>query len=163
MPANWAPLLQAKAKVENYPDAPLADEPGAQITQILYDQGSAKLQLRLQGQRLPSRCPRFSSRACPRMAPMGHEPSHGSCNYWDYPRMEALLPRLELYPEWQRFDCHKYYCLFQSHLVGEELALSLGAQASFVWVGRPEEEALLKAYASLSSRPEAFVFELEKI
>ena len=73
--------------------------------------------------------------------------------------MEALTPKLELYPEWQRFDCHKYYALFQAHLVGEELALSLSARPSFlIFSARAEDEKLVQAYASLTSRPEAFAW-----
>jgi hypothetical protein len=156
-PADWAPYLQAKQRVESYPQG--QQEPGCEIALIRHDPEAALIEFHLKNIKLPSACPRFASRACPRMAPMGHEPAQETCNYWDYPRMAELSPGLELYPEWQRFDCHKYYALFQAHLVGEELALSLGALPKFVLHGsRPEDEKFLKAYAGLTSRPEAFIW-----
>ena len=81
------------------------------------------------------------------------------CNYWAWEGMAALTPKLELYPEWQRFDCHKYYPLFQAHLVGEALAADLGASVTWRVLAKPSVEALVKVYAGLSSRPEAFEFE----
>jgi hypothetical protein len=156
-PQDWEPYLEAKKVVEQYPQDP--QEPGCQIAGIRYDAEAALLEFHLKGMALPSACPRFAGRACPRMEPMGHEPSHATCNYWDYSRTEALVPRLELYPEWQRFDCHKYYALFQAHLVGEELAGALGATARFIFFSaKSDDEKLLKSYASLTSRPEAFAW-----
>jgi hypothetical protein len=150
--ALWAPWKKAKEAVELYPSPP--QEPGMEVGLIRHDAEAGILELRLPGLKLPSACPRFASRACPRMEPMGHEPSQASCNYWDYPRMQELAPGVELYPEWQRFDCHKYYPLFQAWLCGSELAGSLGCRLKVVL---PDADPkLLRVFASLCSDPEAF-------
>jgi hypothetical protein len=149
----WQPYARAKRVVEHYPEEP--QEAGCEVSLIRHDPSAELLELHLQGLRLPSACPRFASRACPRMESMGHEPSHSSCNYWDYPRMAEFAPGLELYPEWQRFDCHKYYALFQAHLVGAELASALGCRLRLV--APDADAALLGVYASLSSDPSSFL------
>jgi len=150
--ALWGPYQKAKDKVERYTEDP--QEPGCQVSMIRHDEELKLLELELAGLKLPSACPRFASRACPRMESMGHEPSHNTCNYWDYPRMSEFAPKLELYPEWQRFDCHKYYPLFQAHLVGAELASRLGCSLKITAPGA--DPKLLAAYASLSSSPSSF-------
>jgi hypothetical protein len=150
--ALWEPYARAKRIVERYPEDP--QEPGCEVSLIRHDPEASLMELQLQGLRLPSACPRFASRACPRMESMGHEASHASCNYWDYPRMAEFAPNLELYPEWQRFDCHKYYALFQAHLVGAELASALGCRLRLLAPGA--DSGLLRAYASLSSDPTSF-------
>lgn len=92
---------------------------------------------------------------------MGHENEHETCNYWDWDRMLEAAPGIELYPEWQRFDCHKYYPLFQNHLVGEALAQRLKAAPRWVVrTDKPDDVKMLRVYASFSSRPEAFVWDL---
>ncbi|MES2201256.1 MAG: hypothetical protein V4498_03305 [candidate division FCPU426 bacterium] len=153
--ALWAPYALAKDTVERYPEG--TQEPGCEVALIRYDEAAGLLEFHLRDLVLPSRCPRFASRACPRMEPMGHEPAQVTCNYWDYPRMQEFAPGIELYPEWQRFDCHKYYALFQAHLVGEELARQLGAESRFICSGpNPGSAKLLAVYAGFSSRPTAF-------
>jgi hypothetical protein len=148
----WAPYAAAKDAVERYPQDP--QEPGCEVSMIRHDPQAGLIEFLLSGLKLPSQCGRFASRACPRMAPMGHEASHESCNYWDYPRMQEFAPRLELYPEWQRFDCHKFYPLFQAHLVGSELASALKCRLRVI---APDTELrLLSAYAALCSDPSAF-------
>jgi hypothetical protein len=124
------------------------------VSLIRHDTEAGMLEFRLEGLKLPSACPRFASRACPRMEPMGHEPAQASCNYWDYAGMQALAPGVELYPEWQRFDCHKFYPLFQAHLVGGELARALGCKIRFIVPGADARQ--LAAYAALSSDPSSF-------
>lgn len=151
----WAPYAKAKDAVERYAQDP--QEPGCQVDLLRYEPGKRRLDLYLLNLALPSKCPRFASRACPKMEPMGHEPRQATCNYWDYPRMNDFAPGIELYPEWQRFDCHKFYPLFQLHLVGEELAAGLGAEAFFTLLSpEPAHEKLVSSYAALSSRPAAF-------
>ncbi len=153
--ALWAPYAAAKDAVERYPEDP--QEPGCGITLIRHDPEAGTVEFHMDGMKLPSSCARFATRACPRMESMGHEPAHATCNYWDFPRMAELAPGVELYPEWQRFDCHKYYALFQAHLVGEELARILGALPRFICSGPSSDGAkLLAVYAGLTSRPEAF-------
>lgn len=150
--ALWGPYAAAKRAVERYPEGP--QEPGCEVSLIRHDAAQGVLEMLLEGLSLPSACPRFAGRACPRMEPMGHEPSHASCNYWDYPRMQEFAPGIELYPEWQRFDCHKYYPLFQAHLVGAELAGRLGCRLR---ISAPSADPkLLAVYASFSSDPSAF-------
>jgi hypothetical protein len=148
----WKPYQAAKNIVERYSKEP--QEPGCDLSLLRYDSDAGILEIHLRGLKLPSACPRFASRACPRMVPMGHEASHETCNYWDYPKMHDFAPKLELYPEWQRFDCHKFYPLFQVHLVGSELARSLNSRALFFVEG--VDPKLLSVYASLSSDPSAF-------
>ena len=150
--ALWAPYQAAKDRVERYPSDP--QEPGCLVSLIRHDEAESLLEIQLQGLALPSSCPRFASRACPRMEPMGHEPAHATCNYWDYARMEEAAPKVELYPEWQRFDCHKFYPLFQAHLVGFELAAALGCRLRIVVPGA--DAKLLSAYAALTSDIHAF-------
>ena len=148
----WEPYSRAKWVVEHYPENP--QQPGCELSLIRYDPAATFLELHMQGLKLPSSCPRFASRACPRMESMGHEAKHASCNYWDYPHMVEYVPHLELYPEWQRFDCHKYFALFQVHLVGAEMARDLKCTLRLI---APETDAaLLKVYASLSSNPLSF-------
>lgn len=149
---DWEPWLRAKETVERYAEDP--QEPGAEVTLIRHDGEANLLELRLDGLKLPAACPRFASRACPRMESMGHEPSHAECNYWAWPRMQEFAPGIELYPEWQRFDCHKYYPLFQAHLVGAALASDLGCRLRMVVpLADPK---LLAVYASFSSDPSIF-------
>jgi hypothetical protein len=149
----WAPYEAARSAVERYPQG--AQEAPSGLDWIDWDETSKELTLGL-AVTLPSRCPRFAGRACPRMLPMGHENEHETCNYWDWAGMEAAAPGVELYPEWQRFDCHKYYPLFQNHLVGEALAQSLGATPRWVLQGPPELAPLLKVYAGFTSKPDHF-------
>ncbi len=149
---QWEPYGDAKEAVERYPEG--AQEPGCEVSLIRHDAKKKLLEIHLKGLALPSACPRFAGRACPKMEPMGHEPTHETCNYWDYPRMAEFAPKLELYPEWQRFDCHKFYPLFQAHLVGSELAATLGCKLRII---APDADAkLLAAYATLSSDPASF-------
>jgi hypothetical protein len=152
----WAPYLAARDEVERYP---IGDqETPSALDYIEWDEEARLLTLGL-SLSLPSRCPRFAQRSCPRMIPMGHENDHETCNYWDWPGMSAVAPGIELYPEWQRFDCHKYYPLFQNHLVGEALAARLRAVPRWVVkTPRSEDEKMLKVYAGFSSRPEAFLW-----
>jgi hypothetical protein len=152
----WAPYLAARDEVELYPAGP--QEAPSSLDYIEWDEAGRRLTLGLVLS-LPSKCPRFAERACPRMIPMGHENEHESCNYWDWPRMSEVAPGIELYPEWQRFDCHKYYPLFQNHLVGEALAAKLGAEPSWaVHTPKPEDEKMLKVYAGFTSRPASFIW-----
>jgi hypothetical protein len=152
--ALWAPYLAARDSVERYPEG--RQEPPSALDYLEWDEAAATVTLGLVLS-LPSRCPRFAARECPRMIPMGHENEHETCNYWDWPGMEFVAPGIEVYPEWQRFDCHKYYPLFQNHLVGEALAAQLGATPQWmVHTAKPDDEKMLKVYANFSSRPEAF-------
>lgn len=154
----WAPYLAARNEVELYPSGP--QEPSSNLSAIEWDEAAATVTLILD-LTLPSRCPRFANRACPRMIPMGHENEHGTCNYWDWDRMLEAAPGIELYPEWQRFDCHKYYPLFQNHLVGEALAARLKAAPRWiVRTAKPDDVKMLRVYAGFSSRPEAFHWDL---
>lgn len=154
-PALWQPYKDARQLVEAYPQG--QQEAGCQLAWILHDPAHAGLEIALMDPGLPSKCPRFANRACPRMEPMGHEPTQSTCNYWDYAPMQDLAPQIEIYPEWQRFDCHKYYPLFQAHLVGEALARSLRAVAIFaVYSAQPGDARLIESYARLTSRPYAF-------
>ena len=148
----WPPFQRAKDLVELYPAPP--QEPGCQVSMIRHDPDQGLLDVELAGLSLPSACPRFASRACPRMESMGHEPAQASCNYWDYPGMAGFAPGVELYPEWQRFDCHKFYPLFQAHLVGAALARQLGCRLRLI--APDADAALLAVYASMSSSPASF-------
>ena len=153
----WAPYLAARNEVELYPDGP--QEAPSTLDLIEWDEAEAQLTLTV-SLTLPNKCPRFFSRSCPRMIPMGHENEHETCNYWDWPGMEKAAPGLELYPEWQRFDCHKYYPLFQNHLVGEALSLKLKATPRWkVRTPKPEDAKMLQVYAGFTSRPDAFQWE----
>ncbi len=154
-PVLWEPYQAARDLVELYPSDP--QENGCQLAWILHDPAHAGIEIALLDPGLPSKCSRFATRACPRMAPMGHEPTQEECNYWQWAPMQEHAPQIELYPEWQRFDCHKYYPLFQAHLVGEALAKSLRAVAIFaVYSADPADAKLVESYARLTSRPYAF-------
>jgi len=152
----WKPYLEARQAVELYKDEP--QEISSELDWIAWDEKSKLLEVGLFKPRLPSRCQRFFDRRCPLLESMGHEPPQPTCNYWSYPRFEALTPRLELYPEWQRFDCNKYYKIFQNHLVTAELATRLEAKKwNLVVVGETEKHRkLVEVYASLTSDPESF-------
>lgn len=152
----WEPWREAREQVERLPFDP--QEPGAQADYIAYDRGAGSVTLGTVGAWKPG-CPRLLARECPRMVPMGHESVHAECNYWSWPGMLEAAPGVELFPEWQRFDCSRYYPLFQLHLCGEALAKILGAEAH--WVVHAPAEALpaLRGYAALSSRPGAFELE----
>lgn len=150
----WEPWAEAREAVEAYPDGP--QEAGAQADWIVHDREAGTVTLATLAP-LPSRCGRFAARQCPRMEPMGHEPSQAECNYWAWPGMAEAAPGIELYPEWQRFDCHKYYPLFQLHLCGVELGRRLKAQPRFeAWSSDPALPKLLAVYAGFSASPEAF-------
>lgn len=150
----WEPWAVAREQVEHYAQDP--QEPGAQADWIIHDREAGTVTLATLAP-LPSRCARFARRECPRMAPMGHEPSHEECNYWAWPGMAAAAPGVELYPEWQRFDCHKYYPLFQLHLCGTALAASLQAELRIQVHGQDAAlPKLLEVYAGFSATPAAF-------
>ena len=149
----WAPWAEARDKVELYPQGP--QEPGAQADFIVHDTDADTVTLATFAA-LPSRCGRFARRECPRMAPMGHESQQADCNYWASEGYAELTPHLELFPEWQRFDCHKYYPLFQLHIAGEALAKALKATPQWVVYGPEGTAKLVQVYASFSSRPAAF-------
>lgn len=149
----WQPWDEARQSVEAYADGP--QEAGAQADWIIHDREAATVTLASLAP-LPSQCARFSARACPRMAPMGHESEHADCNYWAWPGMAAAAPGLELYPEWQRFDCHKYYPLFQLHLCGTALAQALKAELCIEVWGSAGIEERLATYAGFSHAPQAF-------
>jgi hypothetical protein len=149
----WEPWRAARDTVESLPEDP--QEPGAQADYLLYDREAASITLGKIGAWKPG-CARLYARECPRMIPMGHESPHADCNYWAWPGMVQAAPDLEFFPEWQRFDCSRYYPLFQLHLCGEALALILGAQPRWVFHAPPEAGPALRAYAALSSRPGAF-------
>jgi hypothetical protein len=149
----WAPWAEARDKVELYASGP--QEPGAQADFIVHDTDADTVTLACFAP-LPSSCARLVNRLCPRMAPMGHESEQAGCNYWDSPGFEAIAPGIELFPEWQRFDCHKYYPLFQMHVAGEALGAALGAEPHWVLYGPPASEKLVQSYAALTSRPHAF-------
>ena len=146
----WEPYRLARDKVELYSSGP--QEKGLALDWLDYDASAALLSAGLYGLSLPARCGRFFNRQCPLLEPMGHEPSHPECNYWAWPRFEELAPKIELYPEWQRFDCHHYYPLFQATLVLGELATALGARWTLAVAGRQEKGAAkLKEYADLTA------------
>jgi hypothetical protein len=154
--ALWPPYLAARNEVELYPVGP--QEPFSDLAYLEWDEAAGTVTIGLDLV-LPSRCPRFATRACPKMIPMGHENEHETCNYWDWPDKDKVAPNIELFPEWQRFDCHKYYPLFQNHLVGEALAARLKAEPSWVVrTAKADDEKMLKVYAGLTSRPEAFTW-----
>ena len=84
----WAPYLVARDEVERYPGDP--QEPASQVSAIEYDDAAHTVTLILDLS-LPSKCPRFASRACPRMISMGHENDLVG---------EALAARLKAAPRW---------------------------------------------------------------
>jgi hypothetical protein len=151
----WEPYRVARDKVERYAEGPQLD--GLQIDWLDWDEKSKTLAAGFYDPILPARCERFTNRQCPLLEPMGHEPSHPECNYWMYPRFEELAPKIELYPEWQRFDCHQFQSLFQANMVVGELAQSLGA-AWKVIAAHVDEKAVsqIKQYADLTASPENF-------
>jgi hypothetical protein len=151
----WDPWRRAREAVERYPQDP--QTAGAQADYILYDAGAGTVTLGKVGAWSPG-CPRFEARACPRMAPMGHESPQQDCNYWSWAPMAAYAPDVELFPEWQRFDCSRYYPIFQLHLCGENLADLLEAEPRWVLHAPEEARKSLQGYAALTSRPEAFRF-----
>jgi hypothetical protein len=154
----WEPFQKAKDKVELYPTEPQV--PGCEADWLFWDPKARRVELGLFKPALPSRCGRFVDRQCPLMLGSGAEPNHPECNYWVYPGFSSLVPGLELNPEWQRFDCHRYYVLFQCHLVVAELAKGLGAGWCLkVVVEDAKQAAEVEAYGKLTSSPEAFVHE----
>lgn len=154
----WPPYLAARNEVELYAEGP--QEPSSELAYIEWDEAAGTVTLGLDLS-LPSRCPRFATRTCPKMIPMGHENEHETCNYWDWPRKDEVAPNIELFPEWQRFDCHKYYPLFQAHLVGEALAFELQASVCFIaCTPGPQDAKLVQMYASFTSRPDAWSWQL---
>jgi hypothetical protein len=154
----WQPWLEAKDRVERYADDPQV--PGCEADWLAWDPVRKRVGLGLYDPPLPSRCDRFVGRQCPFMVGSGAEPSHPECNYWVSPRFEALVPKLELNPEWQRFDCHRYYALFQNHLCLAELAASLEASWELkVCVSSARQESEVREYAKLTAHPERFLVE----
>ncbi len=154
--ALWEPYRQARDRVERYAEDP--QEPGCRVDWLIWDPRARWLALGLLRPALPSSCPRFASRRCPLMTGSGAEPSHPECNYWASEGFSGRVPGLELNPEWQRFDCHRHYRLFQCHLVLEELAASLGAGWTLqVLCREARQRALVLEYAALTSRPDWFV------
>jgi hypothetical protein len=149
----WEPWERARQAVESLPQDP--QERGAQADYILHDAAAGLLVLGKVGPWRPG-CPRLESRACPRMAPMGHESPHAECNYWGWRGMAQAAPGVELFPEWQRFDCSRYYPLFQIHLCGEALAAELKAEARWSVHGPAAWLKGLSPYPALTSRPGAF-------
>jgi hypothetical protein len=149
----WEPWRRARESVEALPRDP--QEAGAHTDYIVHDPAAGVVTLGKVGP-WRSGCPRLESRSCPRLAPMGHESAHEECNYWAWPGMAAAAPGVELFPEWQRFDCSRYYPLFQWHLCGEALAGLLGVEPRWRLHAPGAEERGLLAYAALSSRPRAF-------
>jgi len=154
--ALWEPWRRVRDEVELLPTEP--QEPGARTDYLIHDPAAGLLTLGLLGPWTPG-CPRFKARACPRMAPMGHESPHSDCNYWSWSGFAAAVPGLELFPEWQRYDCVRYYEAFQWHLCGEALAAELGARPRFVVHAPADFEPVLRGYAALTARPEAFILE----
>ena len=151
----WQPYSQARDRVERYASDPQL--PGLAVSWLDWKEDDRLLEAGLFEPPLPARCERFVNRQCPLLEPMGHEPDHPECNYWAYPRFEELAPKIELYPEWQRFDCHRFYPLFQANLVIGELAGRLEADWKVVVVTSAEKgEALVREYASLSAEPARF-------
>jgi hypothetical protein len=149
----WEPWAQARFQVE----AAEPGEPGAAVDYILHDVDEGRLTLGLVGG-LDGGCPRFGRHACNKLIPMGHENGRETCDYWDWPGMEALTPGLELYPEWQRFDCHKHHPLFQAHLCGVALGRIVKAEVRWVWHGPAGAEKRLQVYAGLTDSPDRFEF-----
>jgi hypothetical protein len=151
----WEPWAEARRTVE----ALDLEAEAAQVDWILHDREAGTVTLALLAP-LPAVCPRFSRRECPRMVPMGHESEKADCNYWAWEGMSALTPGLELYPEWQRFDCHKYHPLFQVHLCGAALAKAVRAELKVEVFGSDLEagKKLLDVYAGFTSMPGAFTF-----
>lgn len=152
--ASWGPedpqlraaWQQACRLVESYPGPPQPQ--GAQADYLRLQQGRLSV-VYLGG--IAAGCARFRERACPRMIPMGHEYAHETCNYWDWKGFSQALPGFELYPEWQRFDCHKYYALMALSLVGLECAQSLGAEFRLLWMTDKVEDAkALSVFKSLA-------------
>jgi hypothetical protein len=150
----WEPWSQARDQVEAAEPA----EPGAAVDYILHDPDAGTLTLGLVGA-LAGGCPRFGRHACNKLTPMGHENQRETCDYWDWPAMAGLTPGLELYPEWQRFDCHRYHALFQAHLCGAALGALVKCRVDWVWHGPAGAEKRLGAYAGLTDTPGAFRFE----
>lgn len=150
----WEAWDAARRLVEHYPADP--QEPGAQADWIIHDREAGTVTLATLAP-LPSKCGRFARRECPRLAPMGHEPAHETCNYWDWEGKDLAAPNVELFPEWQRFDCHKYYPLFQLHLCGAALAQALKAELRIEVHGGEGVEKLVAVYAGFTSTPDAFI------
>jgi hypothetical protein len=149
----WEPWARAREAVEALD---LAAE-SAQVDWIIHDQDTSTVTLATLAP-LPSACPRFGRRECPRMVPMGHESALGDCNYWAWEGFAAALPGLELYPEWQRFDCHKFHALMQVHLCGLDLARRLKARLQIeVWSqDREATGKLVEAYAQMAADASLF-------
>ena len=154
----WGPYKTARDKVELYPEGPQLE--GLRLDWVSWDAAKKELRAGLLHPSIPSRCPRFAARECPLLAPMGHEPTHSECNYWAYPRFEEFAPKIELYPEWQRFDCHRYYQLFQATLVLGELAANLNAQwkLDIITITEEKKGRMIAEYAALCAAPENFVW-----
>lgn len=150
----WQPWAQARDRVEALDLEAFA----AQADWIVHDPEARTLRLATLAP-LPSRCPRFAAYQCPRMVPMGHESGAPDCDYWAWEGMAAAAPGVELFPEWQRFDCSKYHALFQLHLCAVALAQDLKADWRIEAYG-PDAAAgkLLQAYAGLTATPGAFSF-----
>lgn len=149
----WEPWAAAREGVEQ--SAGATEEPGAQADWIIHDREAGTVTLATLAS-LPARCARFGARQCPRMAPMGHEPAAEQCNYWAWEGKERAAPGVELFPEWQRFDCHKYYPLFQLHLCGAALAQALRAELRLEVHGGEGTAKLVEVYAGFSATPSAF-------
>jgi hypothetical protein len=149
----WEPWAQARESVEQ--SAGATEEPGAQADWIVHDREAGTVTFATLAP-LPSRCERFARRECPRMAPMGHEPALEQCNYWAWDGMLAAAPHVELFPEWQRFDCHKHYPVFQLHLCGTALSQVIGAAPRWQHHGDAASGRLFMAYAALTDHPEFF-------
>jgi hypothetical protein len=149
----WEPWAAAREAVEAYPSG--KQFPGAQADWIIHDREAATVTLATLAP-LPSQCGRFARRECPRLAPMGHEPVQETCNYWDWEGKDRVAPNVELFPEWQRFDCHKYYPLFQLHLCGAALAQALNAELRIEAHGGEAMGKLAAVYAGFTSSPDAF-------
>jgi hypothetical protein len=149
----WEPWARAREAVERLP-GPL-QEAGVRVDYLFHDAQARTVVLGRIGLEKPG-CPRFAARECPRMVSMGHESPHSDCNYWMWDGMADAAPEVELFPEWQRFDCSRYYPLFQLHLCGEALAGLLGCIPSWVIHAPPESLKFLRGYAALTSRPDAF-------
>ncbi len=132
--------------VENYSQEPQPQ--GAQADYLKLNDG--RLSVIYLGV-ISAGCARFRERACPRMIPMGHEYEHETCNYWDWKGFIETLPDFELYPEWQRFDCHKFYALMALTLVGLQCASELGAEFKLLWLSSSAEDAkALSVFKSLA-------------
>ena len=144
---------------EGFASQAVPAEPGAAVDYILHDADAAILTLGLVGA-LDQGCARFARRACNKLVPMGHENPRGTCDYWDWPGMPGLTPGLELFPEWQRFDCHRYHALFQAHLCGAVLGRRVKVRPRWVWHGPAGAEKRLAAYAALTDDPTSFEFKV---